>query len=556
MRIEGLVTGQIRNPSGVLDILSRLDIGDVIRAKVMEMTSGELVLRLFDGTMFKAAAESELPVKPGDLIELTVTGKEEGKVFLETVKKGESSFALPDSQENRKLLLQWGLKPDEGNLKIANQMKNSGLPPTKELFDKITGLMEQFRHLSVDKAAFLASRNIQPTSRNMEHLISLLEGNLKLGSQLEELQQLVSSLVKPVSSKTGDLTETGTQTTALHTKGGTTAEMPDMPASTPATPGRAQPSQAPTRQTGSMQSGAPQVDLRPASDTTAAGQGSVPQSVNKPDVFPEGKNPLSKNEEPLINLKNEEPPINLKDKEFLINKGGLLSEHSDNDLPAVRLPDKAFKASDPLEKASDLLKSVFVRTDSQDLKSELESGRLFKEILQKLDEVRSSIQTLDPAIREDISGRLNRVEDGIRLLNEVNTSGAYLQIPLNLEGFRTTGELYVMKRDARKKRLDPGNVTMLIALDTQNIGHVETLIDIRDKNVSIGMRAGEQEVLDFIKENCRHLYQALSDKGYRLVDIKYRVLEEKTTPLNAEEIAMRDAQNRRGNERMKFDLRI
>jgi len=93
-----------------------------------------------------------------------------------------------------------------------------------------------------------------------------------------------------------------------------------------------------------------------------------------------------------------------------------------------------------------------------------------------------------------------------------------------------------LKRDPRKKKLDPNNITVFISLDTENLGQVDSLISINKKNVSVNMRVRDRGIIDFIKENYRELYDRMADKGYKLVDLKYRLTDEQANIMNIEEI--------------------
>ncbi|GAE89972.1 hypothetical protein [Acetivibrio straminisolvens] len=62
MRIEGSENVLI-NQAGSLDILSKLDAGDTLRARVVDITANELLLKLFDGTLINAGAMTPVNAK-------------------------------------------------------------------------------------------------------------------------------------------------------------------------------------------------------------------------------------------------------------------------------------------------------------------------------------------------------------------------------------------------------------------------------------------------------------------------------------------------------------
>ena len=84
MRIEG--SFELSNNTGVSDIMLRLDVGDIVRAKVMEITGNDLVLKLFDGKTVNATMMSYVDIKQGEIVEFILKNKSENRLFLETLK--------------------------------------------------------------------------------------------------------------------------------------------------------------------------------------------------------------------------------------------------------------------------------------------------------------------------------------------------------------------------------------------------------------------------------------------------------------------------------------
>ncbi len=525
MRIDGLFNGQPLNQPNVLDILSRLNIGDVIRAKVLEMTSGELMLKLFDGTVFRAAVASDIGAKPGELLELAVSGKSDGSIFLETVKKNIKSESMQN--EIKKLLIGMDIAPGPENMELAGEFKAAGMKIAPEVFKKAAELLSRFSELTPEKAVFLASKNIKPAEGDTGTLLKLLEGRLKLGSQLDELQTLVSSLenapAKAGAAKAASAPASNVQIT------------PD------AQPQAGTPAQAVVKAPAEQASNAILAEnsqIRPDTDTAGAKTAAAMPPPDEPGhAAASGPRPRPHAAEAApITAKDADGSGDMQDK--------ILSNLNTDDGPEFLKPggDKLKEAglkilreeAGDLEKLKNTFKSMFISTDSEELKSELDVKKLYTDLTDKLDVIKSTAAYSGLPGSDEIAARANSINDGIKLLSQINSSTAYYQIPLNLSGYNTTGELYVMKREHSRKRINPRDVTMFISLDTRNIGRIETIIDIKEKNVSINLRAEEKQIIDFIKENYKFLYTGLVEKGYRLVDIRYRLIEDATNPVNME----------------------
>jgi hypothetical protein len=111
-----------------------------------------------------------------------------------------------------------------------------------------------------------------------------------------------------------------------------------------------------------------------------------------------------------------------------------------------------------------------------------------------------------------------------------------VQIPLNIWSGNLTGELHVLKRDNKRKRIDPEDTTVVIALDTANLGKIESVIGVNKKNISINMRVENEETIKLIKESYGKLYNRLSSIGYKLVDMKYRIIDDELDLLNINKV--------------------
>jgi len=68
--------------TGALDILSRLDTGDTLRARVVDITANELLLKLFDGTLINAGTMTPIDAKKGELLDFIVKKQSEQSIVF------------------------------------------------------------------------------------------------------------------------------------------------------------------------------------------------------------------------------------------------------------------------------------------------------------------------------------------------------------------------------------------------------------------------------------------------------------------------------------------
>jgi hypothetical protein len=159
VKTNGVAAGTFINAVMSPDLVSRLGIGDIIKARIIGMTSSELLLKLFDGTAVKAVMQNELDVKPGDTIELLVKGKQDNRLITETVKKPQDAIESRPAIEQR--LKELDIKPDVKSQAVAKELLENEMPLEKEQIVRLLDILHEFKELKPSEAVFLAANNIK-----------------------------------------------------------------------------------------------------------------------------------------------------------------------------------------------------------------------------------------------------------------------------------------------------------------------------------------------------------------------------------------------------------
>ena len=183
------------------DMLLRLNKGDVVRAKVVEISAHKISLKLPDGNIITAALMSPVSAKKGEQVELIVKDISGDKIFLETIKTdGEKSVQLENEIKN--LLMDIGVKPDKKSMEIAREIIKNEMPLEKEFFNKVMDTIKAYKNISIEKAVFLLSKNILPLEENISCLNQILEEKYKIG---DELNKLLNNLMAIEDEKANEL---------------------------------------------------------------------------------------------------------------------------------------------------------------------------------------------------------------------------------------------------------------------------------------------------------------------------------------------------------------
>ena len=190
------------------------------------------------------------------------------------------------------------------------------------------------------------------------------------------------------------------------------------------------------------------------------------------------------------------------------------------------------------EDAVNNIKNLFVKIDQNS--DEINPVKLYKNMDSALHALKSSIQQLPAAMQETAMNIANNVESNVNFINQLNNYSSYVQIPLSIFNKNTTGELYMLKKGSKARKLDASKITVLISLDSNNIGRIDTLLSVDKKNISTNFRLESSEVFGILKENHKQLYTSLLEKGYRLIDFTYRLIDEPINIVNFETEAKKE----------------
>lgn len=579
MRIEGQQILPSDAAKSISDLIGRLDTGDIVRAKVLEISSDEAVLRLFDGSVIKAMLAEKIDAKAGQTIMLTVANKINGTLVLETVKQSNQSNIF-QHDILKGMLEALNLTADSNNLSLISEFVNISVSPSDQQMKDALILLQSSPDINAEKAVFLASKGIKLDIEDIDTIAKLLGGEIKLGEIIKDIESAVDDLRSNIFSM---MANTGSE------KG------QDIIRIVAAAVNKA--FENATAQISNIDEGTSQgsgiVKETPISSvissthspTESSAQNSVPSSPQSP-ALSSSKNPAlssSKNStqstdtsstrsatigsEAADNRSTQNEQSNTVNSSNSANKGNNESIRSrqagesvtsEKQAININMPEKSDIAQikDPFVRLKESIEQIFVRIKAEELPLESDLKSLEAQINKKLDLLRTVATLPELAQLEEgreISEAVLKLNDTVKAMNHlINNNIAYYQLPINLPGHRTAAEIYIMKNKQKKRKIDPQDSVMFISLETKNIGRVESLIVLKYKNVSINFRTEKQQIIDFGKENIKSLYEGLDSIGYKLVNIKYELLDTPTPPVGIEKLITKFIKENQS----KVDLRI
>lgn len=509
MRIDGLIQGQALNVSNLTDILSKLNLGDVLRAQVLEIMANEVLLKLFDGTTLKAATLADLDARKGEFANFIVKNKIENQILLEQMK---NSGTVKDESLQEVLLKQlsaMGMEANDQNLEIAENMNKNFVPFRKELFDSALEMMGKFKDLGAAKAVFLASNQLAANEQNIEALSQLTTTKVQVGTEVEQLIKSLEQAEGKAPSAASDPRPSSLNRSL------TNQEIQQM---------------IETELASNKNRGL--ADVIKGFDLKGKIQEYVEKAIHSPvhDIG-EGISSFIKSIPAMLRPAERVALTNLLER--------LVGRVNTGDTREIESLTR--ESTEKLKEVKNELEKIFIKIgDPSKLERELDVSRAYKELFRNLENLKEAVSSGNLPGREDLLQKAENLQNNLRFINSINNHNSYIQIPLNVMDKNSTGELYILKRESKRKKIDPENTTMLIALDTQNIGRIESLITVNKKNITLNIRVEDQKIIDFLKGTYKELYQRIQDKGYKLVDVKYRLIDQSIDLLNVNEVVTRE----------------
>ncbi|HHW47107.1 MAG TPA: flagellar hook-length control protein FliK [Clostridiaceae bacterium] len=493
MRIDGFSLREAALPTGITSIFERLNIGDIVRARVIDIISNEILMKLFDGTTFTAVNISgDNNITKGDFVEFIVTGKTDSQLFVETVNVKKDSTPGTDTDLSR-LLESMGIKPDKDGIETVKSLKSYELPVQKETIKQVLSAVKNNSELDIEKVVFMLSSNMEIEGNNISMLNKFANEKFKIGNALMELAELLeegadSAFFERIANDMKALSnEQNSSSGDYEAFPGTRNENIII---------------EPVNIQASRQSDDKQASVNEGSNALL--------SAEIKDYVGNGKTVVLETERKIDNR--------FVDIDFTGEDGSYNAKIDD---------------SKKLSVLRKLFEKQFVNIESETLNDDLLIAKNYKEIYRLLKVIRNNLNLKESNQYSDrINSLIDNIESSIKFLNELNNYYTYIHIPVKMWDENTTTELYVFKKKPGKKQINPEDSVVYLSLDTNNLGRVDTLISLKKKNISLNFTIEKEEVISFFKDNYISLYNRLLEKGYKLVNVTYRQMKDDINIIN------------------------
>ena len=537
--------------------------GDVIRAEALSNDNGAVTLKTEDGQVFKARLSSDVALAAGDRVVLEVSGRQDGVIFLSVAEEAPPSVPAGEQSEIKNIV-------DKTLLEFANKLLELGLPVREETALAMRELLAQNPGMTLDEAAFLASNRLHRDAGLMKAALEILSGEGKTDRLLEKLLVLLRGPAQadPIdqpgtrTAQTGTAQSPATAGNAPVSTAGQTAPLAawisllaDSAGGLKATYQAAVPTDATTipQSDGILQSIITRNGEEKPQNGVLQGKPAGPQTVPEPqNTTLRAKTPAqSAVLEPREAAAAQGTRLHSADTGKAETGGRIaaaaaqilseIPEFKSTPLPALErfsaallraAYDCAESSGGAPEKLAAFLEDMFTRIEKNDgaAAGRLQAAR--EELSLRLLLAEEEISRAALSGKTEMLGQAQKLMEHVRALNSIEQF-AYMQLPVKLAGENKTAELYVYKKKGGGRKIDPENVNILLAVDLENMGRLESFINIRGKDVSVKLEVPGEEQKAFVGENTVMLHELLSEAGFKLVGTSVACSEEETAPPSA-----------------------
>lgn len=432
--------------------------GDIIEGKILEIKGQALTLMIDTGKLVRLQDMESHQHQIGDALKMELV--KEGEILMgKVMEMPEEPLVKEDLTESA--LKEIGLESTEDRKAVAKLLRMNSMPITKENVIALTEAKKYIGRLSDLVKNDLIDAGKLPIDKNIK---TILVEHLNKSSDLYQSQDLKDQMtVKELMNSEVALSKSESE------KG----------------------QEAPKLQTENL------------------------MKAEKPE-----------NTVPMANTYLSEKLDKVEYKSLVFN----LKHNVENTVKNLVLLDKVILGSDSvtkqLERFSKNIDYIFTKSDISlkshpvltNLLNEFEEISLrdfdkFEKTAEKLMEALKSEPELTSIDKDVLSGQIQTIKSSLSYLNDMSQNLVFVQMPVQLNDQVQNMDLYI-KKNPKKKDIDPNHCSIFLSLDTENCHTVKTLLEVNRDVASITFKLKDEEMVAYFQEHLTLLEETLKDKGY------------------------------------------
>lgn len=464
MEIQNLINAIYNSKNHVKnDLLSRLKVGDILKAKVLAMAGDIITLELGNKLTIEAKDISGINYNIGDMAEFIVADKEDEKLFIKSNPKGLNSLETK--------LSKMGIKLDQNNKELIELLYKNQIPITKDVITEIMSTKNYY-----NKVINLIKENDIQVDEN------ILNNNIK-----EVLKNLVQNNNENSLKSTNNLIN---------------VEKNNMLAN-----------ESNLKYEKNMENN------KYNDPSFIKGFINKENNITFEKLVFMLKNNLNFNTKNLILLDN----IVLGKNNITTQIENLIKTLEDNTL--LEDLDANNKQDDTIKKTKDNLLEILRRFDISNIKEKDKLNLAVKELIEKFETAKNNIFNKEG--NEIFNKHFEEIKASLDFVNKLNDNMSFFQIPLYMNNSLKNLDVYIKKDSKSSKKINVNNTKIFISLNTNNLDLVQVLIEINRKDISLNFRVCDEKIKNIIKSNETILVKNLEEYNFNNIVFKYNISTDK-----------------------------
>jgi len=449
-----------------------LKVGDVLKGRVVDAREGRVLIKLSSQQNIDAAIDPKIVVEKGSIIELVITDMKADTIYVKTIKQAKEKLLSNDSIING--LKDLGLSVTERNIEILKALIKYNQPVSKDIIDYINYIMktcETFREKSIEEILALALSE--------QDIVNTPLHNLPRLDSSPELKNIISDIWKTLNISSNN------DSNALNNIIGKIINEYKL-------------DEGLTEQLKLLFHGSLE-----ATD--------VIKDVNIEAILF------------LLSKKIEVSPQNLLIYRHINDKRPIFTQYIDNIIENIK------NINDPrIQFILSRLNELYHKPEELTVTESVDKSNELLRILIQLE----SVLEEDKNVSNELKQSMINIRDVISFIKSINNHVNYLCIPLMINENKTDVEIFVFERGRKKKKIDVSNATIVICVNMPSLGYIESIIEIKSKNLNISFKSEDKTTADKIKRYSLNLIESLNIKGYDII-IKSVVKKDKSFDLQS-----------------------
>lgn len=549
MQVAGIVNvntaDNVKNQNAMDLPFSNVAPGESTTAEVVAVDGKQVTLKTADGAEVKTEFPAGTQVVPGDRVELTMVEKGQNMVHLKLSAINGQTVSL-EANDLQVYLMKQGVQPSQINQNAAELLVRHQIPPTPERIAQLFEIATRFPELPSSVAVFMADNQIPATQENVDAIMKWVSDPASLGKDVAQLGAMIT--------EAGVAQESGAGVSNMRPEVLADAMVKEFS-------GKATMAQRGAVTEASVRELAARIStMEPQEAMTAirefVAQMALPQGERQglEALLTAGYQAAAAEGEPTGNVAqtpgqsatNEN--ANTKAASNGLTDAGTARTGPEQAEPMETKTQSSTQSERPVAQTNALpAADKGVAGEAKQLLNMLE--KFFAPIrkdapadAKTLEATLKGQQSLADAVKAGVTRMLGEQSPAAQRTNDLSAQARlgnqmdnfyYCQVPFQMNNEKNTAELYVFQRNRGKEDGEAEHVTVLIALDTQNIGRVESVMRAAGESLSIEFRVETDRIEAYLSAARDEFAAGMEDGGFQIDQVTVRKIDEPVTPLNA-----------------------